>query len=57
MQWELTVALIIAIPAILVPAAFVWYLNLGGLVQAVRQAQQAKAAHKKEAATIEVEAK
>jgi len=57
MQWELAVALIIAIPVILFPAAFVWYLNLGGLAQAVREARQTKAAHKKEAATIKVEAK
>jgi hypothetical protein len=57
MQWEIIVALVIAIPIILFPVAFVWYLNLGGLVQAVREARQAKAAHKKEAATIKVEAK
>ena len=57
MQWELIVALVIAIPVILFPAAFVWYLNLGGLVQTVREARQAKAAREKEAATIKVEAK
>ncbi len=57
MHWQLIVALIIVIPVILFPAAFVWYLNLGGLVQAVREARQAKVAHKKEEATIEVEAK
>ena len=57
MQWELIEALVIAIPVILFPVAFVWYLNLGGLVQTVREAHQAKAAQKKEAATIKVEAK
>ena len=57
MQWELIVALVIAIPVILFPAAFVWYLNLGGLVQAAMEARQAKAAQKKEAATIKVKAK
>ena len=30
MQWELVVALVIAIPVILFPAVFVWYLNIGG---------------------------
>lgn len=49
MQWELIVALVIAIPVILFPAAFVWYLNLGGIVQAVREA---KAARAKKAATV-----
>ena len=47
MQWELIVALVVAIPVILFPAAFVWYLNIGGIVQAVREA---KAAREKKAA-------
>jgi len=42
MQWELIVALVVAIPVILFPAAFVWYLNIGGIVQAVREAKTAK---------------
>ena len=46
MQWEVVVALIIAIPVILFPAAFVWYLNVGGIVQAVKQVKAAKKAEK-----------
>jgi hypothetical protein len=42
MQWELIVALVVAIPVILFPAAFVWYLNIGGIVQAVREARVAR---------------
>ena len=42
MEWELIVALVIAIPVILFPAAFVWYLNIGGIAQAVREARQKK---------------
>ncbi len=42
MQIELIVALVIAIPVVLFPAAFVWYLNIGGIVQAVRQAREAR---------------
>jgi len=40
MQWELIVALVVAIPIILVPAAFVWYLDLGGVIQAAKEARQ-----------------
>jgi hypothetical protein len=41
------IALVIAIPVILFPAAFIWYINIGGLVQAWKQrearvAQEAK---------------
>ena len=50
MQWEIVVALVIAIPVILFPAAFVWYLNFGGLVQAVKKARRAKEAKAKEVA-------
>jgi len=39
MQLELIVALAVAIPVILFPAAFVWYLNLGGIVHALREAR------------------
>jgi len=32
-------ALVVAIVVILFPAAFVWHLNIGGLVAAVRKAR------------------
>ena len=42
MNWELIVALVVAIPVILFPAAFVWYINIGGIVETVREAKAAK---------------
>ncbi len=54
MQWEFVVALILAVPVILFPVAFVWYINIGGIVHAVREA---KAAREKKLATAEVKAK
>jgi len=36
MEWQFAVGLILAIPVILFPAAFVWYLNVGGLYQALK---------------------
>jgi hypothetical protein len=44
MQWEFVVALIIAIPLILFPAAFVWYLNVGGIYQAFKRLAARRAA-------------
>ena len=44
MEWEFLVALIIAIPLILFPAAFVWYLNVGGLFMAMKKARAKRAA-------------
>ncbi len=43
MQEELVVALVVAIPVILFPAAFVWYLNIGGIYAAIKEARKARA--------------
>ncbi len=43
------VALVVAIPIILFPVALVWYLNIGGIVHAVREA---RAAREKKAAAV-----
>jgi hypothetical protein len=48
MEWQIIVALVIAIPVILFPVAFVWYLNIGGIYAAVREARAKRAARKKE---------
>lgn len=48
MHWEFIVALIIAIPIILFPAAFIWYLNVGGIYAAVREAQKRRAAREQQ---------
>jgi hypothetical protein len=51
MELTLIIALIVAIPVILFPVAFVWYLNIGGIVHAVREA---RAAREKKAALAKI---
>ncbi|HEX9896585.1 MAG TPA: hypothetical protein VGA85_02865 [Dehalococcoidales bacterium] len=46
MSIQVIIALVIAIPLILFPAAFVWYLNLGGVFASVREARAARKAQK-----------
>ena len=46
-QWEFAVALVIAIPIILFPAAFVWYLNVGGIYAAIKEARARRVARQK----------
>jgi hypothetical protein len=53
MNIEVIVALVVAIPVILFPVAFVWYLNIGGVVRMVREA---RAAREKKAAKANVAA-
>ena len=43
MQWEFIVALVLAIPILLFPVAFIWYINIGGIILAVRERREAKA--------------
>jgi len=49
MEWQVVVALALAIPVIVFPAAFVWYLNIGGIVHAVKEA---RAVREKKAAVV-----
>ena len=44
MEWQIIVALVVAVPVIMFPVAFVWFLNLGGLFGAIKEAR-AKRAH------------
>ena len=46
MEWQIIVALVVMLPVILLPAAFVWYMNIGGMTAALREARKRKAAHK-----------
>ena len=43
MEGTMIVALVLAIPVVLFPAAFVWYINIGGIAHLVREAKAARA--------------
>jgi len=43
MEWQIIVALVIAVPVILSPAAFVWYLNIGGVLAVVKELARKRA--------------
>ena len=44
MDWQIIVALALVIPVILFPAAFVWYLNIGGIYTAIKEARERRVA-------------
>ena len=46
MEWEMVVAIAVVTPIILLPVAFVWYLNLAGIYAAVTAARRARKAAK-----------
>lgn len=46
MEWEFVVALIVCIPIILFPVAYIWYLNIGGIYAAFKEAMARRAMRK-----------
>ena len=57
MQWEFIVALVIAIPIILFPAAFIWYLNLGWIFSRAKEAARERKAAREKGISVEAKAK
>ena len=56
MEWQYILALVIAIPVILFPAAFIWYLNIGGIISAVKDARKRRIVRKEKAkVTVEID--
>ena len=47
MQWELVIALVIAVPIILFPAAYIWYLNASGIYSLTKEARAKRAARER----------
>ena len=44
MEGQVIVALAVALPLVLLPVALVWYINIGGIVAAVKMARAKKTA-------------
>ncbi len=55
MGWQVILALVLVIPVILIPVAFIWYLNIGGLHAVLKEAKEKRAASETEmkAKTVE----
>jgi len=47
MDWQIIVVLVVAIPVILLPVLFVWYLNIGGVLSAIREMKARRVSLKK----------
>ena len=40
MEWPVILAIALAVPVVLIPLAFVWYLNVSGLYRVISDARQ-----------------
>ena len=57
MEWQIILALIVAIPVIMFPVAFVWYLNAGGIYAAIKDARTRRAASREKEEKVAVATK
>jgi len=60
MEWQIIVALVVAVPIILLPIVFVWFITIGGMLTAAKEARVKRAAREKvtkEVATVKIEAR
>ncbi len=55
MEWQVILMLVLAIPVLLIPVALIWYINIGGIYLAIREAREKRAArmvHAREVTTL-----
>ena len=58
MDWQTILALVLVIPIILIPVAFIWFLNVSGIYTVIRETRKRRIAREKRMrAVAEVEAK
>ena len=48
MHWAIVVALVIAIPIIVFPVVFIWYLNIKGIHETIRETRKQREIRKAE---------
>jgi len=54
MEWPVVVVLVVILPVVLFPAAFVWYLNVGGVYAAVKEARKRRVAAKQGTRSVKI---
>ena len=56
MEWQVIVALVVAVPLILLPVVSVWYLNMGGVFAAYFSRMRAKQSVQEKSTEVAMEA-
>ena len=53
MEWQIILAIALAIPVILIPVALVWFINVSGIYAVIRETHKRRVARKKRVAAAE----
>jgi len=46
MEWKMLLALVLGTPVIIIPVAFIWYINIGGIFEVIRRRRVARTLEK-----------
>ncbi len=52
MEWQVIIALALAIPILLIPVGLVWYTNISGIYAAIKEARARRAAQTMESGEL-----
>ena len=52
MEWQVILTWVLAVPIMLLPAALVWYINIGGICAAIKDARERRTAREKKETEI-----
>jgi len=47
MEWYIILVIVLAVPVVLLPVLFVWYLNASGIYTVIRETMKRRAARRK----------
>lgn len=47
MEWPLILGLALGIPVLMIPVAFIWYINVSGIYTVIRETQKRRAFQRK----------
>lgn len=49
MEWYIILAIVLAVPIVLIPVAFVWYINASGIYTVIRETMKRQALRRQRA--------
>jgi len=54
MEWYLILAIVLAVPVVLLPAALIWYINASGIYTVIRETLRRRAIRRRRAKEVHV---
>ena len=52
MEWQIILIAVLTLPIVIIPVAFVWYLNVGGVFTTIKEARKRRATRDEDAGAV-----